>query len=626
MLFTPPHRLTVALLALVAFLAVPLSASAAQPVDRWEKWLEGERFEDVVEQSRKWLDRNADDELAPEVLRILAEAEYRLLQSAPTVPKVAAWREEFPDSPRMPDALELESKLALYAASDKATEAAYRDIVDGYPGTDASTEAHARAEEAGFTEAVADGSAEAMARFLGRYPQSGNAATAKRLWRTRAWDEAEAADTLQSWIDLRAADPDHPRADEAYMREQALALQDLPPNASTDALLKLARRYEKTPTGWETLHRAVGRSTWRISTAQGAEVSSGVLDEMSADAAPLPGVLVEAISIDLVGPRPKSAEITFALEVKVGREWFDWNVKASEQAQAWNKELEPPAERVGPAVHWLTSAAPCILPGVEAARVRVHLQQEAKKADWELPVTIDKPCGGLLPLAVRYGAAGVVDAMASLPDFSSEPTLKDLQVLAAGLAWSCSGTIQVDETGLWLTCSGWQVGIWGRSLLFRPPPLGAPSATGDPDHPGLATLPIEAGERWLALDVPGTWHFGGEPRCPLPEVRPAAELSDPVEDEAPMLGPPDLPPPPVPLWVHPGLAKTADYEGDFDGDGTADRMILLTPRGDNPAWLVLALGSFPAELSWTMPWYSPAPGAKSRVQRSGCGYAILPPE
>ena len=617
-----------ALLALLAVLALSPPALAAQPMERWERWLETARYDDVVEQARKWLGKKSGDDLASEALRILAEAEYQLLLKGPTRERVAAWRAEFPDSPRMDDATELESKMALYAASEVGSEALYLEIVDGFPGTAAATEAHARAEEAGFAEAVAEGSAESMGRFLGRYPNSPNAATAKRLWRARSWDEAEVTDTLQVWIDLRARDPEHPRADEAYMREQALALQDLPPNASTDALLKLARRYEKTPTGWETLRRAVGRSPFRISTGTGAEVLSGTLDEhMDEEQPPVRGVLVEAVSIDLVGPMPRSAEVTFALEVKVGREWFDWNDRAAEQAKAWGQEMGPALERVGPAVHWLTSAAPCVLPGVADARIRVHLQQEARKAEWVRPVVIDEPCGGLLPLAIRYGEGGVVNARASLADPGDEPALRELPVLAGGLAWNCSGAVQLDESGLWLTCSGWQVAVWGRSLLFRPPPLGAPSATGSTDHPALAALPGEASDRWLALDVPIGWHFGGDARCPLPEILPTAAAMESAEGDAgdvPLLGPPDLPPPEIPLWVHPGLSKSGDISGDFDDDGIADRMLILAPRGDQPSWLILALGSFPGELSWTMPWSNPAPDENAHMERAGCGYAIVP--
>jgi len=623
------RTLGIAFFVLLAALAPPSSASAAQPMERWDRWLEQGRYEDVAEQARKWLEKKDGSELAPEATRILAEAEYQLLLKAPTRERVAAWRAEFPDSPRLEDATELESKLALYAASEAGTEAAYLEIVDGYPGTAAATEAHLRAEEAGFAEAVAEGSAESMGRYLGQYPDSPNAATAKRLWRARAWDEAEAADTLQAWIDLRAGDPDHPRADEAYMREQALALQELPTNASTDALLKLARRYEKTPTGWETLRRAVGRSPFRISTGTNAEVFSGVLDEhLDEEQPPLDGVLVEAISIDLVGPLPRSAEVTFRLEVKVGREWFDWNDKAAEQAKAWGQEPGVAPERVGPAVHWLTASPPCVLAGVTEARIRVQLRQEDNKTDWKRPVTIDEPCGGLLPLAIRYGEGGVVDARAALADPGDEPLIRDLPVLAGGLAWNCSGAIQLDDGGLWLTCSGWQVAVWGRSLLFRPPPLGAPSATGSTDHPGLAALPGEASDRWLALDVPIGWHFGGEARCPLPEAKPqqAMEAAEGDSGDVPVLGPPDLPAPEIPLWVHPGLTRSADVTGDFDGDGIADRMALLAPRGDQPAWVVLVLGAFPTDLSWTMPWSNPAPGEGATVQRAGCGYAILPGE
>ena len=105
------RTLGIAFFVLLAALAPPSSASAAQPMERWDRWLEQGRYEDVAEQARKWLEKKDGSELAPEATRILAEAEYQLLLMAPPRERVAAWRAEFPDSPRLEDATELESKL-----------------------------------------------------------------------------------------------------------------------------------------------------------------------------------------------------------------------------------------------------------------------------------------------------------------------------------------------------------------------------------------------------------------------------------------------------------------------------------------------------------------------------------
>ena len=638
----------------VSTVAAAGSAFAAQPVDRWERMLEVGREDDVVEQARRWLDKNADSELRPEVQRVLAEAEYQLLLSSPTIGAVVAWRDEFGESPRADDAFELLANLSLYAADDEGTEDAYRRIVDNYSGTAAATEAGSRAEETGFNEAASARSADAMGTYLGRYPDGPNAATAKRLWRSRVWDEAEAENTLATWLELRSRDPEHPRAHEAYMLEQALALAQLPPGASTNALLKLARRYESTPTGWETLRRALGASSFRISTADDAEILEGKLAEMSADQASVPGRELAAVSLDLVGPLPASAEITFSVEVQVdGRKWFDWNIKASEAVQGWGTALDEVSVREGPAVHWLTSAPPCALPKLTAGRVRVELRQERNLHEWILPVSVDQPCGGLLPLAVRYGADGVVEASSGRATLIAEPELQPLEVLAAGLPWSCSGALQVDAGGLWLSCSGWQVSVQETGLLFRPPPLGVASATGNPEHPALLGLEADPGQRWLALDVPTSWHFGGGPVCPLPApalaaldagdtsdapvpagdgVEPAGEAptvdaepaegsdgAEPGEGSAPAVDAPS-----APGWVRPGVETVADLEVDLDGDGLTDRLVVVASHDDHPAWVVLVLGSFPPDLSWTAPLTTEVPGEDTRVRRSGCGYEVLP--
>jgi len=594
-------------------------AHAAQPIDRWERMNESERYADVVDQVRKWLEKNAGDDLAADAVRLLAEAEYHLLLAGtPTVEGVAAYRAEFAGGPREGEAFELQATLTYYVATEVGTEAAFRAVAEDFPATKAASEALFRAEEAGFTESVADGSASAMARFLGLYPRSPNAATAKRLWQTRAWDEAEAENSLEGWIRLRMSDPEHPRVDEAWMLEQGLALAELPPKASPEALLKLARRYEGTPTGWETLRRVVSRSSVRFSTAAG----EGLLDAVLTDGESIVLVeagLIQAISVEAPGRLPESAVLEFGLEVQHdGRDWVWWDARAAEHAGTWGGTITPLPDRVGPAVHWLTGATPCRLPFVTDARVRVRLRQEKKKEDWILPVALDTPCGGVVPLAVRYGPGGVVDATAQVVDAGVDPVLEPVAVQAGGLAWSCAGNLHVEETGLWLTCSGWQVSRWGEGLLFRPPPLGVASATGDPEHAALAALPTDDDHRWLALDVPTPWHFGGGPACPLPPAVEAVEGAPPVE--------PTGPAPELPLWVHPSLERTVDRTEDVDGDGKLDRITFLAPRGEHPAWIVVSLASFGPDLSWTAPWRAEVPPEGSRLSLDGCGYRVEGPE
>lgn len=602
------------------------TALAAQPIDRWERMNEAERYEDVVEQIRKWFEKNADHELAADATRLLAEAEYEVLMAgAPTLEALAAYRAEFPDGPRENAAFEVHATLTFYAAAETGTEAAFRAVADAFPGTKGAAEALLRAEEAGFTESVAEGSAASMARYLGLYPESQNAATARRLWRTRAWDEAEAQNTLESWIQLRMDDPEHPRAAEAWMLEQALALQDLPPKASTEALLKLARRYEGTPTGWETLRRVVSRSSVRFSTAAGVGLLEAVLTDGDSIEIIEAGQ-VQAVTVAAPGRLPESATFEFGLEVEVeGRNWEWWDARASTHASTWGGEITPLPERVGPALHWLTGATPCRLPHLTGARVRVRLKQEKKKEDWILPVSLDTPCGGVVPLAVRYGPGGVIDATAQVVDAGIDPVIEPVAVQAGGLAWSCAGALHVEDTGLWLTCSGWEVSRWGEGLLFRPPPLGVASATGNPEHPALAALPVDEEHRWLALDVPTAWHFGGGPACPLPDDPPDAPTPAEGAEVAPAVAPTG-PAPEMPLWVHPSLATTVDRTEDVDGDGKLDRVAFLAPRGAHPAWIVVALSSFGPDLSWTAPWRGAIPPAGSTLSRDGCGYRVEGPE
>lgn len=578
--YTPPAvRLLLPLLVL-SLLSAP--AWAAQPVDRFAKQLDAGRYDDVAAAARRWLEKNGDSALAPEVSAQLAEAAYQLLLKGPTLPRVKKYREEFSESPRAPDLDALESNLSLYDAAAKGTVEAYQAVVEAWPGTAAATEAIQRAEGIAFEAARTDGSATALARFLGDYRDMAHAVEALDLWRVVAWTEAEAAQTSRAWGDLRRADPEHPRHDEAFLIESELALAELSPDASAKSRFRVARRYEGSPAGWAALGDSLDRSSLGAEGLDGAVAFDGLLG--AEDPIALPAVA--ALMLSPPGLLPASVSLTLRVEASPdGEVWEEWRRASFRQAARWGVQSDPTGEDPEDEPGLLAlRPPPCRGDMLDRARLRVVLRQGERERIWTRPITLEATCAGPLPVAVQRSAGRVV-ALGALTAEGKPARLPALPTALLGAPLDCSGPVAARADGLWLGCGALLVQVHGAGLLVR---SGTLPASLESDHsPWLDSL---GGAGWLAVDVPDAWHFGGRPACPV--ERGAAT-------------------PTRPDFIDPALEPQV---GDVDGDGVDD---LLFTVGADVALASSRLGG--------AAWVSKRPAEGAAVSLDGCAIGWVGP-
>ena|GEM_PF-1959756 len=526
-------------------LLLPALALAASPAPRIQRHLDAERWADAVQMARSWLGRNGDDADAAALREQLAEAEYQLLTRAPSQEKAAAWQAEFAGTKRADAVRNLEANLALYAASDAGTEEAYRAVVDSFPGTPAATEAAGRAEGVAFEAAEADGSLAAWSRFLGDYPSGRRAEGAREQHRARAWEAAEAEDTVQAWFRLRADDPEHPRVEEALAREQELALAALGRHPEPGEVLKVARRYRGEDAGWAAALRLLELAPFE--TNQGlrslAQLASEPADGLASVAWKPPGTL------------PRGLEL--AIDVQAGEQ--PWRDRAGD----------------GTTRTWATDAPLC----AEGAAVTLTLSLTApgRSEDRTVPLDLQRPCGGPVPLAVHRDEDGFIDGVGAV--VGGKATRTGDAPDALGLPWNCD-SILADERGAWLGCNGWQLRAMGAAWVVRLPSRGRSAERPDPMLDSL-------GEGWVAVDTPPSWAFGGGRACPLDD-REGESLAA------------------LPAWLPPTAART-ETTADVDGDGQMDRLVQLE------GWWLVQLAGMPANTGVALPG-----GGLDGWHRDGC--------
>jgi hypothetical protein len=641
--------------------AAPLPAAAEAP-ERLTKLAAAARWDDLSEGCRKWLEKHLGEPDERDVRALLAEAEYQRLLPKATLEAVAAYISEFPETPRQAEIALLQSNLSLYEAAENPSESGYLAIADAFPGTAAATEARSRAEALAFEAAKNAGTARALNEFLGRYRDGAHGGEALDLQRERAWTEAEASGTADAWFRLRADDPGHPRAAEAYEREQARVLASLSAQTRVEELWKLARRYDGAPAGWTVLRMAVERATLRILGGDGTLRFQGALGATAGagaaagtgGAAGSPGPLdasgMRAAWLDTGSSLPRGAtmDLKFTVRPPGAAAPADWTRLAFEIAASWGVPWTgvpaPGSAPANPGAGAASSARvepappPCSVPGGGPAILRAELAQGEQRAAWEIPLRL-APCGGPLPFAVRRDAAGTATATGRLPDPAAPGSTQPLQVRVAGFRWNCNGPSEVLGDAFWLGCNGWMLAPLGAGWVVRPPGTEEPPLERT-DIPWLEQLPVAGGETWSAPLTPLGLHFGAAAGCPLPAaaVVPGAtapgSAPDPLGEDAlspggpsadPAVGATPRPSPELPAWVTPSLVRRVEWSADVDADGGLDRLLVLAARGEHPPWLVVALGAGDGTWAYATPLTNePAADALPAVTRRGCALELAP--
>ena len=492
------------LLLALALLLAPLGAQAG-PMERVDKLLADGRYDDAATVARKWVERNQEDGEEREAMTArLAEAEYQRLLATPSLARTQGWRLEFADAARRDDVDSLEANLRLYAAAEAGTEAAYLEVADAWAGTAAAREARGRAEEIAFVEAETEGSAAALSAFLGRYEDMSHFDEALGLWRAVAWLDAEAADSVQVWRELRMQDPDHPRAPEALLHEQARALAELGADASAADLMDLARRYPEGPAGWEALQRATDHAILRALDADGVLLAEEALGPgigpAAASLALGPAARLELVHADRL---PRGGRVEVLVQAEIDGRMVPWQRATFRQAARWGVRSEATTDAVSDGA-FVTPKPLCAGDLLGSAEVQVVITLGERRAEWKRPLRLDHPCAGPLPWAVRRHEG---KGLALRNGQASVALGGDLM----GQAWACDGPLITDPAGVLAVCGGWAVRPFHAGWLVQAPPA-VPAAYEDDLSPWLDAL---SGEGWRALDVPDGWHFGGRPACPL---------------------------------------------------------------------------------------------------------------
>lgn len=152
-----------------------------------------------------------------------AQAERRWLDTTDAdVRTLSAWEQVWTRYPGTPTALDTREHVAAVLIG-RAPAAEWPALVKAWEGTKAATERVARS----YAEAKEAAGPGALYGFVATWPEAPQRAEALELAHTRAWQAAEAADSVAGWQALLTQSPPHPATAEIKKRLAAAARRDL---------------------------------------------------------------------------------------------------------------------------------------------------------------------------------------------------------------------------------------------------------------------------------------------------------------------------------------------------------------------------------------------------------------
>jgi hypothetical protein len=550
---------------------VPALALAAAPLKRIQQLLDKGEPTEAAAVAQKWLEKNDGKAGAVQVKDLLSEAEWLVLLRRPSTEGVRAWRARWPASPHAAEAATLEANQALLAALGSGGEDALREVADRYPGTAAADDAFRAAESAAWARVQTAAVSEPLSTFLGRYPTSPHRKEALELFRGLAWREAEAQNSVAAWIALRAADPEHPRAAEARLREEALAWEAVPADADAATLWNFARRYWSSNRAWQAVDRAMAVAVVTDGSAPRGELRAPSIQLGS-----------RTLSLSVVPPGELPDGVSLHVEVESqlpGGGWEPWETTAT----AWlaGHGLPPPVTPSQVPGRWETPLGLCEVRGPDgqaaARRLVVELRWGGEPRRWQVPIAGGPPCLAGPALLLRRDDTGLITEAQGAWIQQAPPM--DL----LGMTWRCQGPALGDESTIWLTCGGWQVARVGPAYAARPPGRRVETLA-------ERALPTTDGSvPWVEVMPSPAWFLGGAGGCYWPGSPPAPEVPDLVRAV-----------PAIPAWVEPGFQPLEDRSVDLDGDKAPERLLVYAGRADSRAW-VLWVPDEPEAPAWARP-------------------------
>ncbi len=155
---------------MLALLLVPLALAGR--VERLTELQAAGDHAEVVETVAKWqAGGNLGDEAAV-LLALRDRSALVLAEKEDTVAAFAAFRQAYPTSRLVKEALEKEGRIAFAEAQAEGTSAAMRAFLKTYPGHEHKAQAIALEEALAFQEAVEAGTPDAIAAFASAHPES----------------------------------------------------------------------------------------------------------------------------------------------------------------------------------------------------------------------------------------------------------------------------------------------------------------------------------------------------------------------------------------------------------------------------------------------------------------------
>jgi hypothetical protein len=402
-----------------------------------------------------------------------ARARCQWILENPTVPYLVNWLEENPFHLSRVGAQKSLGKLYIADADSLHLESVFMGIAISDLLDRALVEqdnSRNLAADIAYETVMSEPDSLAMHGFLLRYPDSVYSTRVAAAEQKVAFQEAERANSVESWSDFLRRYPDHEQKEEAEVKLKNAVWTALSNERGNEALWAYAREFPDSVEGWNAAKEAMTKSTvWRRS--DGNKITAVGLSDR----------VIRQITLDLGGVLPPGYKVDFSVSIlsSEGEVQQSWNEVAEETAQKLKVALTIPTDRrtssvqEGAKVIWETPYPICSA-NDESVTIRAcaTLTRSSQKYEECREFTSSAKCNGGSQLAFLSLKDDIAGPFASI---HYDPVAKayslDEPPVQLPESWDCSHIATVDVAGAEVICGafavriGWQPGtFWVRSI------------------------------------------------------------------------------------------------------------------------------------------------------------------
>lgn len=408
---------------------------------------------------------------APAIRIVWAEATFAVLLNEPDLIGAHLFLSEFRGHEHCPEVLSMAADLALEAARECGTEAAYLGVARQYPATGAAEEATSLAEAVSLSAARASENPDEARDHQLRYPWRENSEEVAELELDKAYSLAETRGTAAEWRRLITRYPEHPRLDEAHAQLEEVSWREMQEGSPTVAdLWAYASEHPDTDRGWEAATSALGQSA-QLQLPDGATPESP--EEATWDA------VLGTLTVDLGNPPPPGYDVDLRVKVSDGAGgWRPW-VQAANQvapqlglpARALRGMDIASTELSGPFAQWRTALPICSADGQSVVvQVSTVLTSGEREQVEQTSLTVTGACPGSSQMLFTQLGDDLAGPYAVV-SYDSAAGAHVVRTPGGTLAssWECSHVTAVDHLGVTVVCGarmarvGWAEGtMWVR--------------------------------------------------------------------------------------------------------------------------------------------------------------------